>query len=115
MLTDYWEGMNIMHNPSLRTISFESIWSSSPFFDWIIKLLSQITSRFIESVTLHINSHAGQNFPALAALFTDRNAVFVQRLTRLRFKIFEDINYECQTAIREHLYELDAQGRLEFI
>jgi hypothetical protein len=106
--------IDLMHNPFLRTISFEqlSIYRSNE----VTTLLSRITSSVIESVTLDIYPpHAAINLRELAALFTGANSVFLERSTKLRFRIHDDVDAMGQTAIRQSLCELDTQRWLEFI
>jgi hypothetical protein len=109
--------MDLVHNPFLRTISFQLLYMIS--FDWIIKILSRIASSAIESVMLDLPFHdpstlAAVNLHALAALFTDCNSALLKQSTRLRFQM-KQADTATQTAVRESLSELDMQGRLEFI
>jgi hypothetical protein len=113
------EEIDLVHNPFLRTISFEEL--SIYSFDKVIKILSRMTSSVIENVMLHIfysvntpSAIAALKLPELVALFTGANSVFLERSTTLRFRIKND-DAVGRTAIREGLCELDTQGRLEFI
>lgn len=112
----------LAHNTTLRTISFNDI-ILDPLLGscrWIIDILSQITSHFIETVTLAIHSCDPQVIsfldpPALAALF-EESAVFAKRSTRLQFEILGSTNAKVavRAVIKESFRDLDAQGRLEF-
>ena len=117
--------IHLMHNTSLKTIIINSfiLINDSPRshpYDWIIDILSQITSRFIERVTLVIFLNTLQqlvsfNLPALAALFAYGSPTFSELSTRLRFRIYGAVDRaEARAAITESLRELDSQGRLEF-
>ena len=117
--------IDLAQNTSLKSISLHSLvlYSDSPgsrSYSWIIDILSQITSLFIERVTLVVFLHTPQevtslNLPALAALFDRGNTTFAERLTRLQFTIYGDVDrMEARAAITDGLRDLNSQGRLEF-
>jgi hypothetical protein len=109
---------------SLKTILFDNLdlyaRSGSQTYGWIIDILSKITSRFIERVTLVITLDTLQevtplNLPALSALFAHGSTTFAERETRLQFAIYGNVDkMEARAAIAEKLHDLDSHGRLEF-
>ena len=117
--------MDLTHSVSLKTISIDNIIlygdpAGLRTYHWIIDILSRITSRFIERVTLVVLLNTPQelapfNFPELAALFAHGNPTFSELPTRLQFSIYGRVDrMEAQAVIAESLHELDSQGRLEF-
>ena len=114
-----------MHSTSLKTILIDNLvlYNNSPrshTYDWIIDILSQITSRFIERVILVVLLDTPQelvriNLPALGALFAHGSPTFSELSTKLQFSIYGAVDRaEARAAITESLRELDSQGRLEF-
>jgi hypothetical protein len=115
--------IDLTHNTNLRTILFDDhhLYTGPNDYDWKVDVLSQISSHFIERVTLVVEFRTPQdisehNLSPLAALLAGGNSVFSERSTRLQFAIFGDDNRaEVEVAIKEKLHSLDAQGRLEFV
>jgi hypothetical protein len=115
--------IDLAHSTSLRNISLSGLVLYTQYvrdYGWVIDVLSRISSRFMERVTLGVYLNTPEeidalNLPALAALFASGNTTFSERLTRLRFTIWGSVDrVEAQVAITENLRDLDAQGRLEF-
>ncbi|TDL26661.1 hypothetical protein BD410DRAFT_836514 [Rickenella mellea] len=120
--------IDLAHNPSLRTITFDNLVlyadtpadTPKPDCLWIINILSRITSPFIKMVTLVIYANAAQeissfNLPALASFFEGGRSVSTMRSTIVRFAIFGNIDKTAAIAtITENLHDLNKQSQLVF-
>ncbi|TDL19486.1 hypothetical protein BD410DRAFT_792102 [Rickenella mellea] len=117
--------IDLAHNPSLRTITFDGLvlYADSPGSQnclWIVDVLSGISSPFVKLVTLAIFANAPQeisslNLPALAAFLSGGSGVSAMRSMSVRFIVWGNIDRtEAEVAITESLHDLNKQRRLEF-
>ena len=115
--------VDLAQNTSLRIIYFDTVIGYRPStYDvgWIVDILSQVTSHFIERVSISIflpklEKLALFNLSALDVLFSGRGTVFAEQSTRLLFRVVGRVDKgEAEMVMRKSLPQLDAQGRLEF-